>query len=272
MLLKTKARELNDESYEQRRGWGRVATPWYEQSFQEDYLLIYKHRNIQNAEVEVRAMSDILQLPLKAKVLDLCCGSGRHAFILHQLGYDVTGVDLSETLLKAAQSADSAKSIRWVRGDMRSIPLEESFDAIFNLFTSFGYFATDDENIQVLEEIHRLLKADGQFIIDFLNPAYVAAHLIAYSKRQEEGIIIEEFREISSSFVMKRIELTPEQGAKRTYHEQVKLYSLKQFESMFASAGLKLESVYGGYDGTEYREQHSPRLIMVGRKRGLAIE
>jgi len=75
-----------------------MATPWYEQSFQEDYLLIYKHRNLQSAVVEVRAMSDWLQLPKQAKVLDLCCGSGRHAFILHQLGYDVTGVDLSETL------------------------------------------------------------------------------------------------------------------------------------------------------------------------------
>jgi SAM-dependent methyltransferase len=249
-----------------------MATAWYEQSFQDDYLLIYKHRNIQNAEVEVRAMSDILKLPSIAKVLDLCCGSGRHAFILHQLGYDVTGVDLSETLLKTAKSADSRNSIRWVRGDMRSIPLEESFDAIFNLFTSFGYFATDDENIQVLDEIRRLLKADGQFIIDFLNPAYVIAHLVPYSKRQEEGVIIEEYREISGPFVVKRIELTPEQGAKRTYHEQVKLYSLRQFESMFASAGLQLEQVYGGYEGAEYREQESPRLIMVGRKRGQSIE
>jgi SAM-dependent methyltransferase len=249
-----------------------MATAWYEQSFQEDYLLIYKHRNLQSAEVEVRAMSDILKLPSKAKVLDLCCGSGRHAFILHQLGYDVTGVDLSETLLKAAQSADSTYSIRWIRGDMRSIPLEDSFDAIFNLFTSFGYFESDDENIRVLEEIRRLLNADGQFIIDFLNPSFVCEHLVPFSRREEGNILIEEFREISGPFVVKRIELTPEQGTKRIYREQVKLYSLTQFESMLASAGLQLEQVYGGYDGAEYREQESPRLIMVGRKRGQSIE
>jgi SAM-dependent methyltransferase len=155
---------------------------------------------------------------------------------------------------------------------MRSIPLEESFDAIFNLFTSLGYFPTDDENIQVLKEIHRLLNAEGQFIIDFLNPAYVNAQLVPYSRRQEEGVIIEEYREIAGPFVMKRIELTPEQGAKRTYHEQVKLYTLTQFELMFATAGLQLERVYGGYDGAEYREQESSRLIMVGRKQGQAIE
>jgi SAM-dependent methyltransferase len=244
--------------------------PWYKRSFQEDYLLVYKHRDQLGAENEVRAMSEWLKLPPGSRVLDLCCGSGRHSIVLHDLGYDVTGVDLSETLLAEALLNTVGRSIRWLRGDMRAVPLEETFDAVLNMFTSIGYFEDDAENEKVLHEIHRLLRPGGRFIIDFLNPSYVRSRLVPHSVRQDGNTTIDEVRGIQGDFVVKTIRISEPGVDDRTYEERVKLYELSGFRSMLAKADLVLDQVYGAYDGAPYDEMTSTRLIMVGHKEALS--
>ncbi|UUZ84364.1 methyltransferase domain-containing protein [Paenibacillus sp. P26] len=118
---------------------------WYKKSFGNDYLLVYKHRDLQGAYAEVRSMMEWLQPPEGAEVLDLCCGMGRHSMALNRFGFHVTGVDLSDVLLTEARRLDTEEEVRWVQGDMRQVPLNETFDAVVNLFTSFGYFDTDEE-------------------------------------------------------------------------------------------------------------------------------
>jgi SAM-dependent methyltransferase len=242
--------------------------PWYERSFREDYLLVYKHRDQAGAANEVRTMSEWLQLPAGAKVLDLCCGSGRHSIVLDKLGLDVTGVDLSETLLAEARTNSEGCSIRWQHGDMRNVPLEgETFDAVLNMFTSFGYFDNDAENERVLGEIARLLREGGQFIIDFLNPSFIEANLVPHSVREDGAATIDETRAIQDGYVVKTIRIQDKESDERVYEERVKLYRLASFRSMLERAGLTLERVFGGYDGTDYEEAGSPRLIMMGTKR-----
>ncbi|WP_337588938.1 class I SAM-dependent methyltransferase [Gorillibacterium massiliense] len=113
---------------------------WYERSFGRDYLLVYKHRDFQRAQAEVHEMVRWLSLKPGVEVLDLCCGMGRHSMALADAGYQVTGVDLSDVLLAEARRLDPAGRMKWVKGDMRRIPLSGPFDAVVNLFTSFGYF------------------------------------------------------------------------------------------------------------------------------------
>lgn len=120
---------------------------WYEESFGSDYLMVYKHRDVQGASEEVQKMSSLLQLKKYAEVLDLCCGMGRHSMALHELGYRVTGVDLSETLLNEARKLDIDSQVYWIQGDMRNLPVTNTYDAVLNLFTSFGYFEEDAENV-----------------------------------------------------------------------------------------------------------------------------
>lgn len=242
---------------------------WYEQSFGQDYLLIYKHRDMQGAKNEVQKMVNWLQLQSGAEIFDLCCGMGRHSLTLADYGFHVTGMDLSEVLLHEANRLDPDGKVSWLRGDMREIPLEKSFDAVVNLFTSFGYFADEAENQRVLHEINRLLKDEGKFIIDFLNPAYVEAHLVTYSVRQEGEIEIEENRSIEGGYVCKRIAIREQGQQERQYLEQVRLYRLADFRQMLAATGLEIEHVYGHYDGTDYVELESPRLIILGSKRGI---
>jgi SAM-dependent methyltransferase len=244
-------------------------TAWYEQSFGQDYLVVYKHRDMQGAKNEVHKMVNWLHLQSGAEIFDLCCGMGRHSLTLAHYGFNVTGMDLSEVLLNEAKRLDKEGKVNWLRGDMRQIPLEKSFDAVVNLFTSFGYFTDELENEKVIHEISRLLKAEGKFIIDFLNPAYIEAHLVPHSQRLEAALDIEENRSIEDGYVRKRIIIREEGHEERHYLEQVRLYHLEDFKRMLAACDLEIDEVYGHYDGTHYVELESPRLIILGRKRGI---
>ncbi|NOV04028.1 class I SAM-dependent methyltransferase [Paenibacillus planticolens] len=241
---------------------------WYQESFGNDYLLVYKHRDMQGAYHEVKKMMDWLELKQGAEVLDLCCGMGRHSMALADFGYEVTGVDLSEVLLNEAIQLDKQKRVTWVRGDMREVPLQRQFDAVVNLFTSFGYFDEDEQNEVVFHEMNRLLKKGGRFIIDFLNPVYIRAHLVPQSQRMEGDIHIRETRTIEDGCVRKRIVISEEGAPGRQYLEQVKLYDRPAFEAMLQKAGLHIDHVYGGYDGQAYEADVSGRMIFVGHKEG----
>lgn len=240
---------------------------WYEESFGTDYLLVYKHRDKAGASDEVRTMIGWLGLPDGASVLDLCCGMGRHALALADAGCRVTGIDLSGALLHEAERLDVARRVKWRQGDMRHLPYQaETFDAVVNLFTSFGYFQDDEQNLLVLKELHRVLKRGGRFIIDFLNPGDVRARLVPHSVRIEEGKRIEETRTIEDRYVRKRIVVSEEGREDRRYIEQVKLYELSEFRRFLQEAGLVLEDVRGGYDGLPYCPDSSRRLILIGSK------
>ena len=240
-------------------------TEWYKKSFGEDYLIVYKHRDFGGARREVEQMIGWLELQPGAKVLDLCCGMGRHSLALAEAGYEVTGVDLSEPLLQEARNQEGADKVTWLRSDMRELPLTGGFDAVVNLFTSFGYFEEDEEQIKVLSEIRRQLKPGGKYIIDFLNPAHVIRNLIPHSTREDEDDLVDEKRRIEDGYVTKDITLTSKtDGSARQYHERVKLYSLENFKEMLLAADLQLEAVNGSYDGGEYHAECSERMIFRG--------
>lgn len=243
---------------------------WYEQSFGTDYMLVYKHRNWENANKEVQCMIDWLELPHGAEVLDIGCGMGRHALALSSLGYTVTGIDLSDTLLEEARRHDGTGSVEWVQGDMRELPFEAGrFDATVNLFTSFGYFSIEEDNVNVLRNIRKVLRKGGSFLIDFLNPVYVERHLVPRSERRDTdtGLLIEEVRSIQDGWVQKEITVSDpdKKDEPRQYLERVRLLPLEWFERYLAECGLVLEQLYGNVDGSKYESAASPRMIMAGR-------
>lgn len=244
--------------------------PWYEQSFGSDYMLVYKHRNWENAAKEVCQMISWLGLSEGAQVVDIGCGMGRHALALASFGYSVTGIDLSPSLLEEARRHDIEGAVKWEQGDMRELPFEAgTFDATVNFFTSFGYFSYEDDNVKVLRNIRKVLRPNGSFLIDFLNPVYVEQTLVPRSERRDEdtGLVIQELRSIADDWVQKEITVFHPQSkeAPREYLERVKLYKLDWFKTHLASCGLVLEQLYGNYDGSPYESSISPRMIMAGR-------
>jgi SAM-dependent methyltransferase len=239
--------------------------PWFVKSFQEDYSTLYQHRDETSAQQEVDNLLSELPLPKTGRVLDFCCGDGRHSRALARHGYEVVGFDLSEYLLARAREKNVDGKITYYRYDMRDIPFENEFDILFNLFTSFGYFAEDDENEKVLRKMGQALKPDGHLVIDYLNPLYISEHLVPESIREVEGKRIIERRKIEAGFVIKEILIT-ENGEERKFLERVRLYSREDMERMLARAGVEVQNVYGDYDFRPYSAD-GKRMIMYGRCR-----
>ncbi|MCR8644209.1 class I SAM-dependent methyltransferase [Paenibacillus sp. N1-5-1-14] len=245
---------------------------WFERSFGRDYLLVYQHRDRQGAKEEVRKMIAWLDLHSQEHVLDLCCGMGRHSVALAQFGYKVTGVDLSDVLLEEAHRIEGANQVSWVHGDMREVPLDSGqYDAIVNLFTSFGYFEQDEENKLVLAEMSRLLRPGGKLLLDYLNPSYVKRKIVPVSHKTTGSLCIDERRWINNGFVHKEIVITEtpdikSQAARRTYTEQVKLYEMDWFKQAFEQVGLHVQAIYGDYEGMAYESERAERMIFVGTK------
>ena len=242
---------------------------WYRDWFRNaNYMVVYKHRDDQEAEQMMDLMERVVGHDPSRRVLDLACGSGRHAISMARRGYrDVTGVDLSPTLLEEAEQ-DAARlglNIRFVESDMRELP-DEQFDLVANLFTSFGYFEKDDDNLAVIRSVADHLRPGGWFVIDFFNSRWVRTHLVAHDERLlDGGMRLEQTRWIENGRVEKRLLIRSNEEA-HEYIESVKLYELSDFEEMFERVGLQLMATNGSYTGSDYDRATSPRLILFARK------
>jgi cyclopropane fatty-acyl-phospholipid synthase-like methyltransferase len=232
-------------------------TDWFNTSY---YHILYKNRNDEDAQLFMRNITKFLQLSTNSHILDLPCGKGRHSIYLNSLGYKVTGADLSENSINYAKNFEN-DSLNFAVKDMRK-PLSQSYDAIFNLFTSFGYFENDEDDILVLENIKNGLNEHGVMVLDFLNVVNVKKHLIPKEIKTVDEITFRIEREIKNGFILKHISFT-DKGQDYSYTEKVKYIDLDKFETYFNSVGLKINHIFGDYQLSEFQPESSNRLIIV---------
>lgn len=241
---------------------------WFEDWFDsEDYLTVYNHRNETDAAKLVKLIVETTKLPTGSRVLDAACGAGRHAILLSRVGYDVQGFDLSGNLLKIAEkdAADKKQKIRFTRGDLRSIHYEEKFDLITNLFTSFGYFESDEENFAFVRNAFDFLNDNGVYVLDYLNKPFLEANLVPSSERLINGVVIREQRELTGGRINKQITLL-KPGTSKVFNESVKLYCFEDILEEFSRIGYKFETAFGNYEGESFDINSSERAIMIFRK------
>jgi SAM-dependent methyltransferase len=236
-------------------------TEWFEEWFGEEYLQLYPHRDLAEAERAVALILDRVGFAPGWRVLDVACGAGRHARAFETAGARCFGLDLSAALLRAARSVTGAPL---VRADMRALPVRDaSMDLTVNLFTSFGYFERDAEHAAALGEMVATLRPEGWFVIDFLNAPSVRDRLVPRETLRLNGTDITVSRSVSPDgrYVCKTIE----SGNGRRFTERVRLFGVEEIEAMLAAAGVAVHHRFGDYDASPLLP-HSPRTILLGQK------
>jgi len=234
---------------------------WYSSWFDTPYYhILYKDRDDDEAELFMDSLTSFLKLSKKSEILDLACGKGRHAIYLNELGYDVTGIDLSPSSIDFAQQFENDR-LRFAVHDM-CLPYPKKFDAVFNLFTSFGYFEKEEDNFRTIKSIQNELKLNGYGVIDFLNVDFVKKNIVASEMKSIDGINFSIDRYIKDGYIIKDIQFTHEKQD-YFYTERVKAISLADFNAYFKKAGVKLLHCFGDYHLNDFNEETSERLILI---------
>jgi len=250
----------------------RSAAQWYETAFGELYPLIYEHRDDESARYEIGQLARLLGVEGSARhlrVLDLCCGAGRHAEALAGRGFDVVGVDLSPELLAEAGSRDPLAR-RLVRCDIRDLPFGAEFDLVLNLFTSFGYF-DDDGNLRAASEMARVLRPGGRLVLDHMNRDAVERGLVPEDSADRGEFHLTQRRFIEADRIRKEICVEWRGGAPEPVclTEDVRLYRPGEMTGLLGAAGFADVALYGGFDGPELTPE-SGRMIAVATKAEVA--
>lgn len=230
---------------------------WFDSPY---YHILYKNRNEEEAQVFMDNVTHYLNMPENGTILDLACGKGRHSIYLNKLGYNVTGVDLSENSIAIANES-SNESLRFKTHDMRE-PMNETYDAVFNLFTSFGYFDTYEDNVKTLKAIKDSINEYGFGVIDFFNADFIIENLVAEETKEIDDITFNIKRFVENKKIIKEIRFE-DKGESFYFTEKVSAFTLSDFESMMEEAGIFLLEIFGDYKLRKFYKTQSERLIMI---------
>jgi len=240
-------------------------TAWFKQWFDSVfYHQLYSNRSEKEARDFIDVLLDELTPPANASMLDLGCGAGRHAKYLASKAFKVTGLDLSASSIRTAKKFES--NLHFARHDMRNPFGKNSFDYVFNFFTSFGYFKNEEENHQVIRNVYDALKPGGLLVLDYLNVVVAGQGQLAQETKEIDGIVYHITRWMDEKFIYKKIVIDNMAGVPSEFIEQVAKFDLNDFDYLFDRNGLQLEKVYGDYSLNAYHSERSPRMILMGRK------
>ncbi|MFV0566995.1 MAG: class I SAM-dependent methyltransferase [Flavobacteriaceae bacterium] len=230
---------------------------WFDTPF---YHILYKDRDDTDARHFMDTLTEYLNIPEGGRILDLACGQGRHSRYLNKMGYDVTGLDLSENSIAFAKRFENHR-LHFAVHNM-CLPYPGTFDAVFNLFTSFGYFENDGDNLSTIKAIKSNLNDTGFGVIDFMNSSFVIDNLVPEETKVVDGIAFNLKRYAKNGYVFKDISFNFG-GNDYSFQERVRAFTLNDFEVFFEEAGLYLLDVFGDYRLRKYSEKTSERLVMI---------
>lgn len=239
---------------------------WFSSWFDTDYYhTLYKNRDDDEAKRFINNLLNFLELEPNSNLLDLACGKGRHSVTLNEAGFNVTGADLSANSINEAKSHENEK-LSFIVHDMRK-PIEGAkFNTVFNLFTSFGYFDTVDENTQVLECIYSMLMDQGLLIIDFMNASKVINTLVKQEQKVIDGIQFDIKRTFDGKHIYKYIDVVEEENELH-FMERVQAIRLSDFETLLHASNFEILHTFGDFDLNPFNEEDSNRLILIAKKK-----
>jgi len=238
---------------------------WFAEWFDTPYYhILYQNRGEEEAKGFIEALLLKLNLPSCASLLDLACGKGRHSITLNSYGFKVLGVDLSSNSIKKAKLNENP-NLSFDVHDMREPVKGRTFDAIFNLFTSFGYFDTHEENEQVCESMAKMLAPGGRLVIDFMNAKKVVSGLVPFEKKRVNDIEFNISREYTGTHIIKTISFS-DKSQKYSYQEKVQAITQEQFMELLRPY-FDVDFTFGSFDLEDFSLSESERLILIATRR-----
>ena len=245
---------------------------WWEDYFDGTFVSLYRDfLTPERTEREVAGLREMVALPPGGEVLDVACGWGRHSVSLARAGFRVTGLDLSETLLARGRKRAAAAGVEvdFVRGDMREIPWRGRFDAVLSLYSSLGYFLSDDEDLRVLRGARDALRPDGAFVLETMHRDHIVGDYAARDWWEtDDGLTVFVEREFDAVDGVSREWTRWTKGAKggEKYHE-LRIRSATEWDRLLRAAGLVPVDWYCDWELAPFIHT-SEDLIVVCRPAG----
>lgn len=236
---------------------------WFDTAY---YHQLYKNRDTNEASLFIDTLVKKLNPTKESIMLDIGCGKGRHAIQLANLGFNVTGIDLSKASIEEALKQEK-DNLHFYQHDMREIFWINYFDYAFNLFTSFGYFNTKRENNNAIQSIAQSLKNGGKLIVDYLNVHFTEQNMIHESNELINNVAYTITRWHDEHKFYKKIlieDLALTEAI--AFTEVVSKFTLADFEAMLLPHQMKIKNVFGDFQLNSFDENNSPRLIFVAEK------
>jgi len=246
------------KSVSQRREW---FSEWFNSPY---YHILYKNRDDAEAKHFIDTLQEFFQFTPRNRILDLACGRGRHSIYLNSRGFDVSGIDIAPENIAYARQFENDR-LHFQVHDMRTPYVRDTFCYVLNLFTSFGYFETEGENINAICTVTEALKKGGRLVLDFFNTTKVIDTLKPHTTREVDGIRFDIRKKLESGFIVKDIRFD-DQGQSYYFQERVKAISCATFLHYFDVADLELVHIFGDYHLNPFDEATSDRMIFVARK------
>ncbi|MBF0586212.1 class I SAM-dependent methyltransferase [Prosthecochloris sp. N3] len=231
------------------------------------YLRLYSHRDETEAKRCVDTILGIVRPPLdhpsSYRIMDIACGAGRHALEFARKGFSVTANDLSPYLLQCArvQAGEEHLPLTCTQQDMRAVSDENAFDLVVQLFSSFGYFDSPDDDRLVVRNVFRALAKGGWYVLDLINPAPLKKNLRPHSRKTIDNLSVDEHRRIHGDRVIKDITITsPEETLE--FSESVRLFPPQGIAALLEEEGFRNISMIGDYAGSPFNPETSPRMLV----------
>lgn len=242
-------------------------TEWFKDWFNTPYYnLLYKHRNENEAEILINNLLDFWKPAPESSFLDVACGKGRHARYLASKGVTVVGIDLSETSIAYARQFEHDRLHFFIQ-DMREPFAEHCFNYALNLFTSFGYFDSDEGNKKTLQAIYEALLPDAYLLIDFMNTHKVIANLVPQETKIEGDIHFHITRQLKNNQIIKNI-VVNDSGQYFDYVEKVQALTLPDFQKLLHEQHFTICRLWGNYNLDPFDPIQSDRLLVLAQKIG----
>jgi SAM-dependent methyltransferase len=219
---------------------------------------------------EGEAIVRLLEIEQGSRILDLCCGVGRHSLELARRGFSVTAVDRTAAYLERARTGAQEKGlpIEFVRAGMEEFRRPGAFDAAINMFTSFGYFESDEEELAVLRNISESLKPGRRFVIDVMGKEVICRHFQPrtwHTVPAGTSFLLEERNVRNGWTYLENRWIVIDEAGRHEFNFNIRVYSGRELEFLLQQAGFCEVALYGNLNGNPY-DHDAERLVAVAAK------